>query len=129
MCCLFCEVGLSDIMVVQMQERVALVADPRNSHLFLQAFIVNHASQLQRICTTKIKACAKRNKGTLSVLKPLQTQIFFFFFKCHGTEMKMGSFTAVCSNCVVQMPLGAVWVWIQKLQSRPNFLINQKTAT
>lgn len=78
---------------------MALVADPRNSRLFFQAFIVNHASQLQRICTIKIKACAKRKKGILSVLKPLQTQnFFFFFFLSVMGQMKMGSFTAVCYN-------------------------------
>lgn len=93
---LLCEVGLSDIMVVQIQERVALVADPRNSHLFLQAFIVNHASQLQRICTIKIKACylCKDRKGY--TFCPEAFTDSDFFFKCHGTEMKMGSFTAVC---------------------------------
>lgn len=96
MCCLFCEVGLPDIMVVQIQERVALLADPRNNRLFLQAFIVNHASQLQRICTIKIKACAKRKQGYTFCPEAFTDSEFFFFLKCHGTEMEMGRFTAVC---------------------------------
>lgn len=41
--------------------------------------------------------------------------------------MKIGSFAAVYWNCVVQVALGTVWVWIQMLQLRPNVFINKKT--
>lgn len=46
--CLFCEVlmGLSDIMVVQIQERVALGADPGNTliHFYKDSLSIMHLS-------------------------------------------------------------------------------------
>lgn len=86
-------------------------------------------------CISAAKYLHNQNKGLCKEEKGYtfcpeaftDSEFFFFFFLSVMGQMKMGSFTAVCYNWVVQMPLGTVWVWIQKLQFRPNFLINQKT--